>query len=1032
MDINIIKEVREKAHDTNVANKIIDSLKGLKQSSDDKSRCRWVWELIQNAKDVVNSNGNVDIMISFNEEQKKLQFSHNGKPFTIQNIVFLIEQVSTKDRDEKNELNNNTGKFGTGFMTTHLLSEKVMVSGVLQNDNNELRKIELEINRSESTREGIINRNKESFEQLKHCIENGQIVDDFNEMSFNTCFTYFLDQESLTIAKEGLESLYVAMPYVFVFVPEIKSVYVQEYAWEFKRGNIRLSKKDNINVQEVILNRNEQEYMIYVASIQGENVSVVTELEKKGKCVLIKEYSKKLPRVFCDFPLIGTEDFAFPAVMNSSKFNPTEPRNGVFLKDVDEPETNDNKKLMNEAVRLYKEFLSYISNRGWMGVYNFVKIRSQKEKTWLSTKWIEKNIVDECKNIISTIPIIDNKVGERIALQDELGKMNIWIIDDNDANVRKEMWELVSELMPHMVTNETEIDEWYFSLWKGCNKFTLQSLVKYVEGLKSITVLEEKIPKKGEEWLNQFYVLISKDKGVIDYIKNNHSIIFPNQNGVFCACDTLSVDVNIDDAYKDILDYVQDNCRNGFLDRNIVVLDWMDMPSCSIHDVFAEITNGLSQSPEQEENVYSQLIAIFTNEKKITDLRKKQEEFLGFADVIFPERFAVRHKVSIISEELLEKSIKYLCIKAVNEISEYKDLRTLDFIVNTTEKSIEKWIARFIDFIKKAGYGFLLDRKEKTILPNQNGRFKSKEELFADDGEMDDILKCISCFAGYDIKEELLLTEVFIPLPDNRTKGIADVAPHIISYVKNNQGSVKIQEPTVMDTFKKFYYWVKDNSDMALKYFKDICDNIHWLYNDEEIAENMKKAEQIDSILEKYNIDNISILEDAFKKMTEEKKINETVVFAEGESEEEMLIQYGITSDEQYQEALNMQVFKENFHYTSSHDVSKYDYVNQILERAKNNIIDYLKMKPEYDLTNIIEIDKTMFIIEKNNEQIYLIARPSDYRYVAIYYDSERNMLDYNKDWELWVEDGKKEPEKLTFGKILKLTGINKIPLKKV
>ena len=166
--------------------------------------------------------------------------------------------------------------------------------------------------------------------------------------------------------------------------------------------------------------------------------------------------------------------------------------------------------------------------------------------------------------------------------------------------------------------------------------------------------------------------------------------------------------------------------------------------------------------------------------------------------------------------------------------------------------------------------------------------------------------------------------------------------------------------------------------------------------------------------------------------MTEEKKINETVVFAEGESEEEMLIQYGITSDEQYQEALNMQVFKENFHYTSSHDVSKYDYVNQILERAKNNIIDYLKMKPEYDLTNIIEIDKTMFIIEKNNEQIYLIARPSDYRYVAIYYDSERNMLDYNKDWELWVEDGKKEPEKLTFGKILKLTGINKIPLKKV
>ena len=80
----------------------------------------------------------------------------------------------------------------------------------------------------------------------------------------------------------------------------------------------------------------------------------------------------------------------------------------------------------------------------------------------------------------------------------------------------------------------------------------------------------------------------------------------------------------------------------------------------------------------------------------------------------------------------------------------------------------------------------------------------------------------------------------------------------------------------------------------------------------------------------------------------------------------------------------------------------------------------------------MITYNKTIFIIEKNKEQIYLITRPSDYSYVAIYYDSEKNVLDYNKDWELWVEDGKKEPEKITFGKMLKLTGINKIPLKKV
>lgn len=1030
MGTNVIAEVREQAHDANVANKIIDSLKGLKQNSDDKCRCRWVWELIQNAKDVVNSTGGVDIRIDFSEQERTLRFSHNGKPFTIQNIIFLIEQVSTKDRDEKSS--RSTGKFGTGFMTTHLLSEKVLVSGALQNEKNEIRKIELEINRSEGTKKGIIEGNRKSFEQLQNGIDNGEVVNDFEEQSFNTSFTYCLDQRGIAIAKEGLNSLSVAMPYVFMFVPEIRSVSVIQYEWEFRRGRIRTTQKDNIKVQEVVIKRNKEENIIYIASIQSENISVVTEVERKGNSIWIKKFSEQLPRLFCDFPLIGTEDFAFPAVVNSSKFNPTEPRNGIFLKDVDEAETNENKSLIEEAVKLYGEFLSYISNRGWKGIYNFVKIRSQGEKTWLSKEWVGKNIIDVCKTIICTTPIIDNKVETRTALQDDWGETNIWIIDDTNSNIRKEMWKLVSELMPDMVTNESEIDAWYDSLWRGCNKFTLQSLVQFVQELKNINLLEEKICKKGEEWLNQLYYLISKNKSIIEYIKTNHVSIFPNQNGSFCTLDTLSVDLDIDEAYKDILNYVQDDCRNEFLDKGIVVLEWMNIPKCSIQDIFERITNGLVQGSEQQDNIYSQLIVLYAKDGDLSDLRKKQIDFLKFADTIFSDEFMVKHEVSIISEELLEKSIKYLCTKVVDKISEYKNLETLDLIVIDSEESVEEWIARFIDFIKNSGYSFLLDRKEKTILPNQNGQFKAKEELFTDNGEMDETLKSISAVAGYDIKGELLLAGVFLQLPDNRMKGIADVAPHIISYVKKNQGSAKLQDPIVMDVFKKLYYWIKDNPDAAIKYFKDIRENIHWLYNDEEIAENMKKAEQIDAILEKYQIKDISILEEAFIKANGDKSLSKDTISNDVESEEELLIQYGIASEEQYKEALNLQVFKENFIYTSSHDVSKFIFVNQILERAKNNIIEFLGKKPEYDVSNIIEIDKTMFIIEKNKEQIYLIARPSDYSYVAIHYESEKNMLDYNKDWELWVEDGKKEPEKLTFGKILKLTGINKIPLKRI
>ena len=49
-----------------------------------------------------------------------------------------------------------------------------------------------------------------------------------------------------------------------------------------------------------------------------------------------------------------------------------------------------------------------------------------------------------------------------------------------------------------------------------------------------------------------------------------------------------------------------------------------------------------------------------------------------------------------------------------------------------------------------------------------------------------------------------------------------------------------------------------------------------------------------------------------------------------------------------------------------------------------------------------------------------------------MYYDAEFETLDYTKDFELWVDNGRTNPEKLTFGRILKLTGVNRIPLRRI
>ena len=88
---------------------------------------RWIWELIQNAKDVDNQFNKVEIKIELN--QKSLIFSHNGSYFTVENVLGILQQVSSKD--SKN-LKGQTGKFGTGFIGTHLLSSKVNIRGIVK------------------------------------------------------------------------------------------------------------------------------------------------------------------------------------------------------------------------------------------------------------------------------------------------------------------------------------------------------------------------------------------------------------------------------------------------------------------------------------------------------------------------------------------------------------------------------------------------------------------------------------------------------------------------------------------------------------------------------------------------------------------------------------------------------------------------------------------------------------------------------------------------------------------------------------
>lgn len=75
------REAFDNATYKQAADKIRQILSAIRNNPASSAK-RWVWELMQNAKDIPNRFGKVSIEIDLMSENK-LQFRHNGNPFVI-------------------------------------------------------------------------------------------------------------------------------------------------------------------------------------------------------------------------------------------------------------------------------------------------------------------------------------------------------------------------------------------------------------------------------------------------------------------------------------------------------------------------------------------------------------------------------------------------------------------------------------------------------------------------------------------------------------------------------------------------------------------------------------------------------------------------------------------------------------------------------------------------------------------------------------------------------------------------------------
>ena len=150
------------------------------------------------------------------------------------------------------------------------------------------------------------------------------------------------------------------------------------------------------------------------------------------------------------------------------------------------------------------------------------------------------------------------------------------------------------------------------------------------------------------------------------------------------------------------------------------------------------------------------------------------------------------------------------------------------------------------------------------------------------------------------------------------------------------------------------------------------------------------------------------------------------------ENDQKAIARKDISSFEEIEEGIENKGISPNCFHISSSDYKKLKYVQRLISRAVQNVISYLDSLAEYDCSNHYEIAKSIIGgVTKNGRDITIVARPSDNDEVILYYTAEFDVLEY-VDAELWCEDGKNVPHKITLGQFLKLTEINKIPVSNV
>lgn len=588
MSIQIkLKNLKDQKRYSSPAKRTLEHLKPILSKSHEL-RKRWMWELLQNASDLGD-----EISVEFEITDTQLIFRHNGKLFGLDEAFNLIMPDSSKDEESlrtNEEENPPIGQFGTGFISTHILSKRIRINGVVEDsDENEYFSFSFELDRTErKNKEFLIESIKRSEKEYSESLTK---LSNYESSEFDTEFIYDLTDtyssiDSIETIDEGINTLDNLLPFVFSFRPQLKKVRVKDYRNNKSDIKSYLRESIELDIDEIkiiqttsSLNGIEQNKTQIATVKKGKSTIAVKVKNIDNKRFDIQKFPSYSPVLYCAFPMIGSTQFNFPVVIQSDFFIPNRERDGIEISQYD----FENRERLIEAKNAFLSLIDVVERYKWDSAYHLFNISKVDYSNQEIQNWYKREIFDPILNKLRTSNIV--RVFNDIE-KDHNSFTNMYFpyIDKRKTDkyeLLSELYNFANELFPNELPIESQYQNWYETIDYEIfdqEKLDLEQL------LANITNKNNSLSDFKTNYNFDKETTIKYLKKLLIFVFNKNDInqlndyaLMPNQNGDLCFQRKLKTDFithkEIDQEYEEKLKLIganltKEDCKDFLLHKD--------------------------------------------------------------------------------------------------------------------------------------------------------------------------------------------------------------------------------------------------------------------------------------------------------------------------------------------------------------------------------------------------------------------------------------------------------------------------------